>query len=129
VEPQFLSLDEVLGIHEDRIRKYGGSTGIRDTGLLESALGTVSATFGGEFLHQTLFEMGAAYLFHICRNHAFVDGNKRTALACALTFLRLNGIRIKSGEDELTDLVLGVAEGRVSKAAVAVFLERHSTNR
>ena len=84
------------------------------------------ATFGGEFLHQTLFEMGAAYLFNICRNHPFVDGNKRTALACSLTFLRLNGIRIKSGEDELYDLVIGVAEGRVSKAAVAVFLEEHA---
>ena len=126
MDPQFLALDEVLAIHEDRIRKYGGSSGVRDLGLLESALGTVMATFGGEFLHQTLFEMGAAYLFNICRNHPFVDGNKRTALACSLTFLRLNGIRIKSGEDELYDLVIGVAEGRVSKAAVAVFLEEHA---
>jgi death on curing protein len=126
VDPQFLALDELLAIHEDRIRKYGGSSGVRDLGLLESALGTVMATFGGEFLHQTLFEMGAAYLFHICRNHPFVDGNKRTALACSLTFLRLNGVRIKSGEDELYDLVIGVAEGRVSKAQVAVFFEEHT---
>src|SRR5437764_15194404 len=126
MDPQVLALDDALAIHEDRIRKYGGSSGVRDLGLLESALGTVMATFGGEFLHQTLFEMGAAYLFHICRNHPFVDGNKRTALACSLTFLRLNGIRIKSGEDEFYDLVIGVAEGRVSKAAVAVFLEAHA---
>ena len=126
MDPQFLSLDEVLGIHEDRVRKYGGLSGIRDLSLLESALGTVSATFGGQFLHQTLFEMGAAYLYNICRNHAFIDGNKRTALACALTFLRDNGVRIKSNEDDLTDLVLGVAEGRISKAAVAVFLEEHA---
>jgi death-on-curing protein len=126
VDPQFLSLDEVLAIHEDRVRKYGGSSGIRDLGLLESAIGTVSATFGGQFLHQTLFEMGAGYLFHICRNHAFIDGNKRTALACALIFLRDNGVRIKTDQDDLTDLVLGVAEGRVSKAAVAVFLEEHA---
>jgi len=126
VDPLFLTLDEVLAIHEDRVRKYGGSNGIRDLALLESALGTVSATFGGEFLHQSLFEMGATYLFHICRNHAFIDGNKRTALACAFAFLRLNGIRIKSEQDELYDLVVGVAEGRVSKAAVAVFLEQHA---
>jgi death-on-curing protein len=126
VDPQFLTLDEVLSIHEDRIRKYGGSSGIRDMGLLEWALGTVMATFGGEFLHQTLFEMGAAYLFNLCRNHPFIDGNKRTALACALTFLRLNGIRIKSGENDLYDLVMGVAEGRVSKSAVAVFFEEHA---
>ena len=96
-------------------------------GLLESALGTVMATFGGEFLHQSLFEMGAAYLFHICRNHPFIDGNKRTALACALAFLRLNGKRLKAGEDELYDLVIGVAEGRVSKAQVAVFFEEHAS--
>ena len=126
MDPQFLALDEVLAIHEDRIRKYGGSAGVRYLGLLESALGTVMATFGGEFLHQTLFEMGAAYLFHICRNHPFVDGNTRTALAYSLVFLRLNGIRIKSDEDEFYDLVIGVAEGRVSKAAVTVFLEEHA---
>jgi death-on-curing protein len=127
VDPQFLSLDEVLAIHEDRIRKYGGSSGIRDLGLLQSALGTVQVTFGGEFLHQSLLEMGAAYLFHICRNHPFIDGNKRTALACALTFLRDNGVRVKSSQDELTELVLGVADGRVSKASVAVFLQEHAT--
>lgn len=126
MDPLFLSLDEVLVIHEDQIRRYGGSSGVRDMGLLESALGTVSATFGGEFLHQTLFEMGAAHLYGIRRNHAFIDGNKRTALACALAFLGLNGIRIRSAHEELYDLVIGVAEGRVSKAAVAVFLEQHA---
>jgi len=125
VDPRFLGLDEVLAIHEDRIRQYGGSSGVRDLGLLESALGTVMATFGGEFLHQTLYEMGAAYLFNLCRNHPFLDGNKRTALACALVFLRDNGVRIKSGQDELYDLVIGIAEGRVSKSAVAVFFEEH----
>ena len=126
MDPLFLSLDEVLVIHEDQIRRYGGSSGVRDMGLLESALGTVSATFGGEFLHQTLFEMGAAHLYGICRKHAFIDGNKRTALACALAFLGLNGIRIRSAHEELYDLVIGGAEGRVSKAAVAVFLEQHA---
>lgn len=126
MEPQFLTLEEVLAIHADRIRKYGGSSGLRDLGLLQSALGNVEATFGGQFLNETLFEMAAAYLYSICRNHPFLDGNKRTALACALVFLRTNKRKIDSPQDDLYDLVIGIAEGRVSKAAVAVFFEQHS---
>lgn len=126
MDPLFLNLEEVLAIHEDRIRKYGGSFGVRDLGLLESALGAVEATFGGAFLHETLFEMAAAYLFHFCRNHAFVDGNKRTALACALAFLRLNDKKVTARPADLVDLVIGVAEGKVTKAAVAVFFEQHA---
>lgn len=124
MDPLFLGLEEVLGIHEDRIRKYGGSSGLRDLGLLQSALGTVQATFGGDFLHQTLFEMAAAYLFHICRNHPYVDGNKRTALACAIAFLYLSDVKLLAPQDELYDLVIGVAEGRVSKSEVAVFFQQ-----
>jgi death on curing protein len=123
-EPTLLTLDEILAIHEDRIRKYGGSSGIRDLGLLESAIGYVEATVGGTYLHSSLDEMAAAYLFAICRNHPFIDGNKRTALACALAFLGLNDITIACNPDELYDLVIGVAEGRVSKAAVTVFFEQ-----
>ena len=126
MDPLFLTLEEVLAIHEDRIRKYGGSTGVRDIGLLESAIAMPAATFDAQFLHVTLFEMAAAYLFHICGNHACIDGNKRTALACALAFLRMNGVRGRFEEDELYDLVVGVAEGRASKAQIAVFFENHS---
>jgi death-on-curing protein len=126
MEPRLLTLEEVLAIHEDRIQKYGGSSGLRDLGLLQSALGSVGATFGGEFFNETLFEMAAAYLYSICRNHPFLDGNKRTALACALVFLRTNKKQLDSAPDDLYDLVIGVAEGRVSKAAVAVFLEQHA---
>jgi death-on-curing protein len=122
-EPIFLSIEDVLAIHENRIRKYGGSSGVRDLGLLQFALGSVEATFGGQFLNETLLEMAAAYLYSICRNHPFLDGNKRTALACALAFIRLNGMRVVADPHELTDLVIGVAEGRVSKAAIAVFFE------
>jgi death-on-curing protein len=126
VDPDFLSLEEVLVLHEDRIRRYGGTAGLRDLELLSSALGTVSASFGGEFLHGSLFEMAAAYLFHITRNHPFLDGNKRTGLAAALVFLSIHDVEIEASEDDLTELVLGVAEGRVSKAEVAVFLQRHA---
>jgi death on curing protein len=70
--------------------------------------------------------LAAAYLYGLCRNHPFLDGNKRTAVATALTFLEMNGIEVDAGEDPFYDLVIGIAEGRVSKAAVAVFLEKHA---
>jgi death on curing protein len=122
----FLTLDEVLVAHEEQIRLFGGSFGIRDSGLLLSAMGNVEATFGGVFLHETIFEMAAAYLYGICRNHPFVDGNKRTALSAALTFLDANRIEIEADGNDLVDLVMGVAEGKISKAGVAVFLENHA---
>lgn len=127
MDPLFLTLDEVLSLHAEQIRLFGGSSGIRDLGLLQSAMGSVEATFGGAFLHETIFGMAATYLYGICRNHPFIDGNKRTAVGAALVFLELNGIEVHADEDEFYDLVIGVAEGRVSKAAVTVFLETCAT--
>ena len=120
--PLFLELDEALLIHADQIRRYGGAHGLRDLGLLSSALAMPEASLGGLFLHPTLAEMAAAYLFHIAQNHPFLDGNKRAALATALTFLWLNDQRLEAGEDELTELVMGVAAGRVGKAEAAEFI-------
>jgi len=127
VDPLFLTLDEVLALHDDQIRRYGGSAGVRDLGLLQSAIGAVQATFDGSFLHETVFEMAAAYLFHVCRNHPFIDGNKRTGVAAALTFLEVNGVETKADEDELYDLVIGVVGRKVTKADVAVFFQQHAT--
>ncbi len=93
--------------------------------MLASALGMPRATFGGEELHATVTEQAAAYLFHITKNHPFIEGNKRTGLACCLLFLRLNGKRIRATDDELVELVEGVASGRVAKSEVAVFLQSH----
>lgn len=123
---QFLALDEVLGIHDDQIRRWGGRPGIRDLGLLESAIAMPQASAGGELAHPTCFEQAAAYLFHLVKNHAFVDGNKRVGLATALAFLALNDFWIVATEEELVDLVLGVAEGRASKSQVGAFLQEHA---
>lgn len=128
-ESLFLTLDEVLGIHADQIRRYGGSPGLRDLRLLQSALGMPETTFEGEFLHGTLFEKAAAYLFHIARNHPFLDGNKRTALMCALVFLGLNDQRLEADPKALYELVDGVATGSMDKAEVAVFLRRNARGR
>lgn len=125
----FLTLDQVLLIHDYQIEHYGGSSGIRDVGLLHSALATPEATFDGTLLHGDLWEQAAAYLFHLCKNHPFVDGNKRVALHTALAFLKVNGYDLRADEDVLSDLVIGVAEGRVTKSEVAVFLMQHSNNK
>jgi death-on-curing protein len=125
-DPTFLGLDEVLDIHADQLRHYGGMAGLRDLGLLESALAVPAATFDGRFLHETVHEMAAAYLVHLAQNHPFVDGNKRTALMTAISFLGLNDVTLVADPRSLTDLVLGVAERRVSKAEVAVYLKANT---
>ncbi len=126
-DPLFLSLDEVIAIHRDQIDRYGGRHGIRDLGLLQSAIAVPAATFGGQSLHVDLYEMAAAYLFHIVQNHAFIDGNKRTGAVSAIVFLALNDIEIVADEDELERLVRGVAESRFGKSEVAEFLRKHGS--
>ena len=91
IDPVFLTVDDVLQLHEDALEEDGGATGLRDKGLLESAVHAPQASFGGGWLVGDLFEMAAAYMFHIARNHAFVDANKRTALLATLVFRGLNG--------------------------------------
>ena len=122
----FFTLDEALAIHAHQITRYGEALGVRDRGLLESALAMPPASFAGEELHPSLPEQAAAYLFHLMKNHPFVDGNKRVGLACSLAFLRLNGVRVRATDDDLVDLVIGVAEGRRSKADVAVFFGKRA---
>src|SRR5213592_216486 len=124
--PTFLSLDEVLEIHCDQLARYGGAAGIRDLGLLQSALAQPQATFGGQFLHADLFEMAAAYLFHLVQNHPFVDGNKRVGTVAAIVFLRLNGYSLTAAEDAYADLVLAVAQGQADKEQIALFLRQQS---
>lgn len=129
MSPTFLTLDEVLALHSDQIARYGGLGGVRDLDLLSSALGTPQASFGGELLHPTLAEMAGAYLFHLAKNHPFVDGNKRVALAAALAFLWLNDLAIEADEESLVDLVMGIAEGRISKAEAGTFFSRTAVPR
>lgn len=123
MEPVFLSLDEVLEIHEQQIERYGGSPGLRDAAGLESAVATPQATFGGEFLHTSIPAIAAAYLFHLCQNHAFIDGNKRVGANAAITFLLMNDWEPSFGEQELVDLVLGVASGAIKKPALTEMFE------
>ena len=123
---QFLGLQEVLAIHRDQVSRYGGTAGIRDLDLLKSARGMPGATFNGEFLHTDVYEMAAAYLFHLVRNHPFLGGNKRVGVVTALVFLALNGHDFHAPEDDLAETVLAVARGELGKPEVTVFLRRWS---
>lgn len=122
----FLTVSEVLDLHSDQIREFGGSAGIRDKGLLESAVAQPSTTYDGEYLHNGLFEMAAAYAFHIAENQPFLDGNKRTALNAAIVFLGLNGFDVVDDEGTLYAAMIGLSTGEWSKRRMAALLERLS---
>lgn len=124
---EFLSVEDVLELHADQLAEFGGGSGIRDRGLLESAVAQPQATFGGELVHGDVFEVAAAYLFHIVSNHPFVDGNKRTGLLAALVFLDLNGHTMLGASEELYELTMAVAAGRATKSDAAATL-RHVAN-
>lgn len=122
----FLSLEDVLSLHADQVALYGGEKGVRDLGLLDSALAQPWATFGGEFLHKDLFEMAAAYLFHVVQNHPFLDGNKRTGAVAALVFLDINGVEIDAPKGSLYEITLSVATGEAGKVQVAEYFRSHA---
>lgn len=111
----FLNVEDVLFLHADTIDTDGGSHGIRDHGLLDAAVAMPRQQFGGQFLHEDLAAMAAAYLFHIAQNHPFVDGNKRAAVMSALAFLRANDVELTMDSKELEEITLKVAAGELSK--------------
>jgi death on curing protein len=125
-EVQFLSLNDVVAMHRDQLERYGGREGLRDRQLLESALAQPEAAFAGAHLHRDVYEMAAAYAFHLIMNHAFVDGNKRVGYAAAETFLILNGYETTCSDDEAYSFVVSIASGSATKADVASWFERHT---
>lgn len=110
-----LTVDIVREIHAEALARFGGSDGLREPSLLESAVAAPQATFGGESPYADLAEVAAAYLFYICKNHAFVDGNKRAALGACLVFLRLNGVEPPPDGPEWEALTLSVAAGKATR--------------
>lgn len=128
MEFTFLTLDEVVAIHRDQLARYGGSEGVRDWVLLQSAIAMPSAGFGGQLFHGDLCEMAAAYLFHIVQNHPFVDGNKRVGAVAAYVFLALNNLRMIASQDSYADLVLSVARGETPKSSVAEFFRANTAS-
>ena len=108
------------------ISDFGGGHGVRDHGLLQSAVAMPSSRYAGELLHRGIPAMAAAYLFHLCSNHPFIDGNKRTALAVAEVFLRLNDFKLAAKDELVEGLTMGVAAGKVPKEEVVSFFRQHT---
>lgn len=122
----YITLQGIIDVHSEIIEKYGGVDGIRDIGLLASAIDMPKAKMYGEYLHPTIFDKAVAYLFHIIRNPPFIDGNKRTGTIAALTFLRLNKTYIKFSKKQsidLEELVVQTADGKTTKKQIAKFLK------
>lgn len=122
----FLTFAEIIEIHDYQLSHFGGASGLRDLEMLKSAIGMPSATFGGEYLHPSIIEMAAAYLYHLVENHPFVDGNKRVGAMAALVFLDLNGYDFDASDKDFTDMVLKVASGKMLKADITLFFRLHT---
>lgn len=123
-ETLYISLDAVLEIHKRQLIEFGGSDGIRNQSGLEAAVEAPKASFGGEDLYPDVFMKAAVYAYHIAESQAFVDGNKRTALDVALTFLAINGYEIQSEAMELIDAMIAIAEKKMSKEDLAKLFEK-----
>lgn len=126
---KFLNKEIILTFHKDHLERYKGKPGIRSEELLESAFAQPQASFGGEYVHKDLFHMAAAYGFHLCQNHPFYDGNKRTALIAMYTFLFVNGYQIKADKKSLFAIMMDLASGKVNKEELAGYLKKHSKKR
>lgn len=117
----YISLENTLEIHEKLVDEYGGLNGVLNLGLLQSALEMPKSMFNGRYLHRTIFDKAAAYLFHIAKNHAFIDGNKRTAGMVSIAFLSLNEVTFIIFDQDYEELILKTAQGRTSKKEIAQF--------
>ena len=123
----FIPNEIVLTIHTDLLQRYGGEPGLRDRNLLESALAQPKITVGGKFAHKTIFDKAAAYGFHVCMNHPFIDGNKRVAFALMDVFLQKNGWEIVAQEEEAYSIMMSLASSKLSKAQLSSWLKDHSS--
>jgi death-on-curing protein len=123
---RYIPEELVLTIHADLLQRYGGQPGLRDRGLLESALAQPRMTVGGKEVHKTLFEKTAAYGYHICNNHPFIDGNKRVAFVLMDVFLQKNGWEITAAEEDAYSMMMSLASGNLSKVQLASWLKEHS---
>lgn len=121
-DPDFLTLEDVMLLHEAQLARYGGGDGVCDADALESAVAMAQQTFDGRFVHEDLFVVAAAYAFHIAQSQSFVDGNKRTGLLAAVVFLDLNGITILGPDERLYEAMIAIAERRLDKVGLARLL-------
>ena len=123
-EPRWIDLEVVLAIHDEQLAEHGGQAGVRDRGLLESAMGRPMNQFA--YGEHSMARLAASYAFGISRNHPFLDGNKRTSLVVAELFLALNGVELVAGDAESVTTFLQLAAGDLTEDALAEWIEKHS---
>lgn len=123
----FIPKEIILYSHDQLIQRYGGNPGIRDKNLLDSALNQPEATYEGNYLHNTLMKMAAAYGYHLCKNHPFVDGNKRIALVAMDIFLQKNGFEIIASEKETYKMMIRLSTDKLTKNELTKWLENNTT--
>ncbi|MCL4538405.1 MAG: type II toxin-antitoxin system death-on-curing family toxin [Bacteroidetes bacterium] len=123
---RFIPKELVLRIHADLLQRYGGKSGIRDRNLLESALAQPRVTVGGKLAHKTIFEKAAAYGYHVCKDHPFIDGNKRVAFVLMDIFLQRNGWEIVAREEDAFSVIVDLSSNKLSKTQLASWLKKHS---
>jgi len=123
--PRYVTQEEAENLHKQLINLYGGSLGLRDVSGLESALLQPQQTFSGVLLHPAIADQAAAYLYHIAKNHPFIDGNKRTALAVAYSSLKANGFNVLVSKDDLYNLVIQIVNNEIDKTAVTEYVKAH----
>lgn len=120
---KFFSVEQVIEIHDAFLEDHGGLPGIRDKGLLISAVEMPRASMFGEYLHKTIYDKAGAYLYHIVQNHPFNDGNKRTGALTTILFLEENGIKIAFSDKDYEEFVVNVAQGKKDKIEISYFLK------
>ncbi len=125
----YLSLTQLLRLHERQIRAFGGSLGVRDKGAAEAALARPQMTFGGEDLCPDLESKAAALMHSIVLNHPFIDGNKRAGAMAAELFLGIGGVDLMAGDDDLAEMTLAVARGEVTAEALSIWLRQRTRRR
>lgn len=123
----YITLDEVLAIHDDMVEQYGGSHGIRDLGLIQAAIGRPQASFAGEDLYPTIFDKASALFHSLMFNHAFVDGNKRTTIVTTSRFLYNNGYELDASKQEFIDFPLRVENSHLNIEEISSWLKKHTT--
>jgi death-on-curing protein len=122
----YLSFEEVVKIHDNLVKLYGGSLGVRNKALIESALARPQATFGGEDLYETIFDKAAALFHSLMFNHSFVDGNKRTTMTSVARFLAVNGYELEVSQRAFVDFPIQVENNHMSIEEIAQWLEENS---
>jgi len=125
----YLTVDQAIKAQFRLVQEHGGVIGIRDVGLLTSAMEMPKIAYNGQDVHVTIFHKAAAYLFHLIKNHPFIDGNKRTGAFLAILFLRLNNVQLLINQKQYETLVIGIAAGLISKAQISLFFEKSQKKR